>query len=274
MNILVSIKRFFTNKNVVTVIGIVLIIFLLYWGYNKAIQTQVSPVTGIPIAKEKILPGTLITNDMIDVISVAPVVLQKGDVYTSKSQIVGSNKKMYSNYDTAIPKGSMFYKSAVITEDQLPNSALIGLNSDEVLYNLPVNIRTTFGNIIMPDSYIDIYLKATETNKDTGEKEVIYGKFIENIKVLAVKDANGNDVFANSEDKKSPAMMLFGLQPSINILLNKASYLTQYAVEIVPVPHGADAQIVGDKKVSSEYLREFISSKSVELPENDVPEEG
>ena len=126
----------------------------------------------------------------------------------------------------------------------------------------------------MPDSYIDIYLKATETNKVTSEKEVIYGKFIENIKVLAVKDANGNDVFANSEDKKSPAMMLFGLQPSINILLNKASYLTQYAVEIVPVPHGADAQIVGDKKVSSEYLREFISSKSVELPENDVPEEG
>ena len=115
MNILVSIKRFFTNKNVVTVIGVILIIGLLYWGYNKAIETQVRPVSGIPIAKEKILPGTLITDDMIETIEVAPIVLRKGDVYTKKSDIVGSNKKMYSNYDTAIPKGSMFYKTSVIT---------------------------------------------------------------------------------------------------------------------------------------------------------------
>ena len=40
MNILVSIKRFFTNKNVVTVIGVILIIGLLYWGYNKAIEKE------------------------------------------------------------------------------------------------------------------------------------------------------------------------------------------------------------------------------------------
>ena len=90
MNILVSIKRFFTNKNVVTVIGLILIIGLLYWGYNKAIETQVRPVSGIPIAKEKILPGTLITDDMIETIEVAPIVLRKGDVYTKKSDIVGT----------------------------------------------------------------------------------------------------------------------------------------------------------------------------------------
>lgn len=181
---------------------------------------------------------------------------------------------MYSNYDTAIPKGSMFYKSAVITEDELPNKVLFALGKDEVLFNLAVDVRSTFGNIIMPDSYIDIYLKANETNETTGVTEIIYGKFIENIKVLAVKDGSGNDVFANSEERRSPSMMLFGLQPSINVLLNKARYLTNYGVEIVPVPHGVEAQIVGDKKVSSEYLREFISSKTVELPETDVPTEG
>ena len=275
MNILVSIKRFFTNKNVVTVIGIVAVIALLYGGYNKAIQVQVTPVKGIPVAKEKIQPGTLITSDMIETIEVAPIVLKKGDIYTSKNQLVGdSNKKMYSNYDTAIPKGSMFYKSAVITEDELPNKVLFALGKDEVLFNLAVDVRSTFGNIIMPDSYIDIYLKANETNETTGVTEIIYGKFIENIKVLAVKDGSGNDVFANSEERRSPSMMLFGLQPSINVLLNKARYLTNYGVEIVPVPHGVEAQIVGDKKVSSEYLREFISSKTVELPETDVPTEG
>lgn len=268
MNILVSIKRFFTNKNVITVIGIVLIIVLLYWGYNKAIEKQVSPVKGIPVAKEKILPGTLITDDMIETISVAPIVLDKGNVYTRKSDIVGSNKKMYSNYDTAIPKGSMFYKTSVITEDELPNSTLIDLKETEVLYNLPVTTRSTFGNIIMPGNYIDIYLKATED--ESGE--IIYGKFIENIKVLAVKDSSGNDVFANSEEKRTPSMMLFGLEPELNVLLNKANYLTRNNVEIVPVPHGANSDIVGDKKVSSEYLREFINSRSVDINENQTNE--
>lgn len=265
MNILVSIKRFFTNKNVVTVIGIVLIIVLLYWGYNKAIQTQVTPISGIPVAKEKILPGTLITEDMIETISVAPIVLDKGNVYTSKRDIVGSNKRMYSNYDTAIPKGSMFYKTSVITEDELPNATLLDLKKDEVLYNLPVTIRSTFGNIIMPDTYIDIYLKAV----DESTNEVIYGKFIENIKVLAVKDSSGNDVFANSEETRTPSMMLFGLSPEINVLLNKASYLTRNNIEIVPVPHGASSEIVGDKKVSSEYLRDFINSRSVDINEDE-----
>lgn len=268
MNILVSIKRFFTNKNVVTVIGIVLIIVLLYWGYNKAIQTQVTPVSGIPIAKEKILPGTLITEDMIETISVAPIVLDKGNVYIRKSDIVGSNKKMYSNYDTAIPKGSMFYKTSVITEDELPNATLLDLEKGEVLYNLPVNIRTTYGNIIMPDSYIDIYLKAV----DESTNEVIYGLFIPNIKVLAVKDSSGNDVFASSDEKRTPSMMLFGLAPEDNILLSKASYLTRNSVEIIPSPHGVEADIIGDKKVSSEYLRNFINARSVEINENEIVE--
>lgn len=268
MNILVSIKRFFTNKNVVTVIGIVLIIVLLYWGYNKAIQTQVTPISGIPIAKEKILPGTLITEDMIETISVAPIVLDKGNVYTRKSDIVGSNKKMYSNYDTAIPKGSMFYKTSIITEDELPNSILLDLKENEILYNLPVNIRSTFGNIIMPGDYIDIYLKAV----DESTNEVIYGLFIPNIKVLAVKDSSGNDVFANSEETRTPSMLLFGLESEENILLNKASYLTRNSVEIVPVPHGINSDIVGDKKVSSEYLREFINARSVEITENEIVE--
>ena len=276
MNILVSIKRFFTNKNVITVIGIILIIVLLYWGYNKAIQTQVTPVKGIPVAKEKILPGTLITDDMIETISVAPIVLDKGNVYTRrrwKLEILENerrNKKMYSNYDTAIPKGSMFYKSSIITEDQLPNSTLLDLKAAEVLYNLPVTVRSTFGNIIMPGNYIDIYLKAVED--DTNE--IIYGKFIENIKVLAVKDSSGNDVFSNSEEKRTPSMMLFGLEPELNVLLNKASYLTRNNVEIIPVPHGVNSEIVGDKKVSSEYLREFINSRSVDINENQSNVEG
>ena len=69
-------------------------------------------------------------------------------------------------------------------------------------------------------------------------------------------------------------MMLFGLEPELNVLLNKASYLTRNNVEIIPVPHGVNSEIVGDKKVSSEYLREFINSRSVDINENQSNVEG
>lgn len=260
MNILVSIKRFFTNKNVVTIIGVVAIIGLLYWGYNSAIQSQVTPVTGIPIAKQKILPATEITADMIETISVAPIVLQKGDIYTTKAAVVGK----YTNYDTAIPKGSMFYMSAVINKDDLPDAALLDLKEGEVPFNLPVTVRSTFGNMIRPGNYIDIYLKAVEND------EIIYGKFIENIEVLAVLDGSGQNVFGNSEEARTPSMMIFGLQPELNVLLNKASYLTNNSVEIVPVPHGTAYTEPGATAVSIEYLREFVESKSVILEENNT----
>lgn len=260
MNILVSIKRFFTNKNVVTIIGVTLIIALLYWGYNSAIQSQVAPVSGIPIAREKILPATEITADMIDTISVAPIVLQKGDVYTTKNSVIGK----YSNYDTAIPQGSMFYKSSVIDKEDLPDAALLDLKQGEVPFNLSVTVRSTFGNMIRPGNYIDIYLKAEEN------EEIIYGKFIENIEVLAVLDGNGQNVFGNSEETRTPSMMIFGLQPELNVLLNKAHYLSSNSVEIVPVPHGTAFTEPGATAVSTEYLREFIESKSVILEENNV----
>ena len=41
-------------------------------------------------------------------------------------------------------------------------------------------------------------------------------------------------------------MMLFGLEPELNVLLNNASYLTRNNVEIIPVPHGVNSEIVGD----------------------------
>jgi len=258
MNILVSIKRFFTNKNVVTIIGVIAIIALLYWGYNRAIQSQVTPVSGIPIAKEKILPATEITADMIETISVAPIVLQKGDIYQNRNEVIGK----YTNYDTAVPKGSMFYKNAIITKEELPDASLLDLKAGEVPFNLDVTVRSTFGNSIRPGTYIDIYLKAEENN------EIIYGKFIENIEVLAVMDSSGQNVFGNSEEVRIPSMMIFGLQPELNVLLNKANYLTSNSVVIVPVPHGANYSHEGGTAVSTEYLREFVESKSVVINEN------
>ena len=42
MNLSSSLKKFVSNKNTITIIGVVLCIIILYWGYNFRINQKVS----------------------------------------------------------------------------------------------------------------------------------------------------------------------------------------------------------------------------------------
>ena len=56
-NILIGLKRFFTNKNTVTIICVLGIVFFLYFGYNWRIKKSTEPLS-VPYAKEEIQPRT------------------------------------------------------------------------------------------------------------------------------------------------------------------------------------------------------------------------
>lgn len=252
-----KIKRFLTNKNTVTIIGLVLIIAILYFVYNSRIKAATNPIR-IPVAKVTIQPKTLITDDMIDYIQVPAVSVKKNTIRT-KNSIVGK----YSNYNTMIPAGSMFYSEALITKDQLPDAALLEVGEDEVLYNFPVTMNTSYQNSIMPGSKIDIYMKALN-----DERVLMVGKLIENINVLAVKTSDGLNVFDNTSEHRTPAYIFFGVSPEIHILLRKASYMSNYSVVLFPVPHGTNYVSTDETRVSTEDLKDFINSHTVTLDEN------
>ena len=45
-NFVMGLKRFITNKNVVTVIGVLLVLVILFWGYTSSItKTSKTPIT-------------------------------------------------------------------------------------------------------------------------------------------------------------------------------------------------------------------------------------
>ena len=252
-----KLKRFVTNKNTVTIIGLILIIGILYFVYNDRIKQATNPIR-IPVAKVTIQPKTLITDSMIEYISVPAVSVKKNTVRV-KNNIVGK----YSNYNTMIPAGSMFYSEALITKDQLPDVALMDVAEGEVLYNFPVTMNTSYQNSIMPGSKIDIYMKA---QNDDGV--LMVGKLIENVNVLAVKTSDGKNVFENTSETRVPAYIFFGVNPEIHILLRKASYMSNYSVVLFPVPHGTNYSGEGETKVSIDELKEFINAHTVQLVEN------
>lgn len=259
-NLKASMKKFLGNKNTVTILGVIICLVILYFGYNYRINSQVELVQ-VPYAKETIQPRTYITEDMIGYMNV-PKSFLVGNYYTNGRNIVGK----YSNYNTIIAKGSIFYNDLVISKEDLPDSAFQNVPEGYTLINYPVTISSTYANSMSPGSHINIYYKSLN---DDGE--VMFGKFISNIEVLDVKDSSGRHVFENSEETRTPAYMLFAVPEETHLLLRKALYLNEYDVELLLIPNTATLTENDKVTVSSLQIEEFINSKTAFVSVNDLP---
>lgn len=258
-NLVIGLKKFFTNKNTVTVIGVIVAIVILYVGYNMRINQAITPVT-VPYATEEINARTQITEDMVGTMEI-PQSMVNDDIITNSADVID----MYSNFDSIIPAGSLFYKRSVVSRSQLPGNVILDYPKGYVLYNLDVDMASTYSNQIVPGNYIDIYLKVQNAEGAEGTAiaadRIMVGKLISNVKVLAVFDSEGNNVFANVDEKTAPSQIVFAIPEEYHILLRKASFLRAYESEIIPVPtnEGIDGE-AGDVQLSSEDLRNFINN--------------
>ena len=258
-NLKASMKKFLGNKNTVTILGIIVCLVVLYIGYNYRINSKVELVQ-VPYAINTIQPRTYIGTMNV------PKSFLVGNYYTNINSIVGK----YSNYNTIIAKGSLFYSDLVVSGDELPDSAFADVPEGYTVINYPVTIASTYANSMAPGSHINIYYKSLNDNG-----EVMFGKFISNIEVLDVKDSSGQHVFENSEKERTPAIIIFALPDDINLLLRKASYLRNVkniSAEIIPVPttesYSAEPGVL---KLSSTYLKSFIESNTALINEDQLP---
>lgn len=259
-NIVDSFKRVLKNKNTVTIIGVLAILVLLYIGYSSQIKSATKEIA-IPVASQNIQPRTYITSDMVQTIDIPSIAVSE-DVIRNSGLVVGK----YSNVNSLIPKGSMFYKQTVINEEDLPDAAFVDLQKDEIAFKFPVDMESTYGNAMMPGSKINIYMKVST---DVNEK-VMIGKLLTNIKILAVKDSSGKNVFENTETTRTPSMMIFGLKEKYWLLLSKAYYLRGEGIELFPVPATGSINTNGATEVSAKELEEYINARAIDVASADT----
>lgn len=273
-NLTLKIKGFLTNKNTVTIVALIVCVLVLWVGYNYQINKRTNP-TSVPYARVSIPPKTLITSDMVGTVDV-PMAMIKGNIITDTSKII--NK--YSRENTAIPEGSLFYQSAVVDKEDLQASIIYDYPADEgyTLVNLSVTTDSTYGNKMYPGNYIDIYIKAVnkidEQNMTSDTKDkIMVGKLIKNVKILATLDANGDDVFEDLDNIKTPSQLIFAVPEEYHILLRKAMYLRTYEVSIIPVPTNESLkEEPGEVSISNEKLKTFINSVT-EFTDADIEED-
>lgn len=260
-NIGTMVKRFLSNKNTVTLIAIIICTVILYAFYNWRVKSAVT-TTYVCYATETIPARTQITSSMVSNVKVLSSAVSQ-NMITSCDQVVGK----YASYATEIPANSYFYDISIMTEDEMPDSSFDDIPDGYTIYNLPVSFDSTYGNSIFPGDYIDLYLKTNDP--DSGL--LVYGKFIQSIEVLGVKDADGKNVFETTVETRVPTQLLFSVPEDLYLLLKKAEFL---GLTIVIVPknnnYTAEAQ---ETLVSSAWLKELVLNQTADIPDECIEQE-
>lgn len=258
-NLLNTLKRFVGNKNTVTILGVLAGVIVLWAFYSYRVKQATSPLK-VPYAKVALNATSEITSEDVGMVEINSRFTKTADILRSTADVVGK----YVATGTSIPMGGLFYRSQVVDKSEIPNTIFDNIEKGFTVFSLKVDNHTTYGNSIYPGDKIDLYLKATDE-----DNMIMFGSFIQNIEVLAVRDGQGKNVFG-STDTKTPAELLFAVDNAYFELLKKAEYIQGVSLIVVPRNQAYYAE-AGELK-PSEYLVDFILSQTADIPE-DMPVE-
>ncbi len=252
-----EIKKVLSNKNTLTIIIVIIGIICLYAIYNYRVTQAVTTIR-VPYAKKELTSRSQITTDAIGYTELPKRIAKNLGVVTSTANITNN----YVKYGETIPANSFFYKDYIVTFEEATTNEFSNIPDEYTAYSLTVDINSTYGNSIYTGNYVDLFVKAT-----SSANRVIFGRLIQGIKVLAVLDSSGNDVFESSTETRTPAQMWFALPDELYTLLKKTEYIG--GVSVMPIPRNASYSATDrDATIDSQYIQNFILSKSITVNQN------
>ncbi|PEB54649.1 Flp pilus assembly protein CpaB [Bacillus sp. AFS098217] len=268
----------FQKKKIVAV-GLAAATVAGIYGYNYySVEKAVKP-TKIVLAAGDIPAHTEIKDEMLVERTIPGDAIPPNALTVKKSDVIGK----WTTDGQPVTKNSYLFKDKVVKKEELPDSAILNLKSGEVAFPLLVDIETSSGNSIIPDTYVDLYFKQTVKNGDN--EKVVFGGLFQRVRVTAAKDANTEDAF--KEDKKDEKkekdpnqkpkvtrLYTLAVTPEQLQYLNRAKSIG----DVVPVAVGKkeeakrkDVQLANDFSVISDQknILEYIEKNSANpIPDN------
>lgn len=249
-NIMVPLKKFLSNKNTITILGVLIGVVVLYVGYNWRVTKSIQPVS-VPISASTLIAGNRITEANIAYTEIPKDVIANMDnIITNVDDI---NGKIVS-YDSKIPQNGFFFTENVMKEEEMPDSLFSNIQDGYTILAFKVDNEVTYGNAIFPGNTIDLYLSGDV------DGQVLYSRFISSIQVLAVRDEDGKDVFLDRDNPGEPAVMSFAVPEYLYLLLMRAQ-LTGFGITLV----GRNASYTENAEPTtmvSEELETLIKNKT------------
>lgn len=249
-NIMVPLKKFLSNKNTITILGVLLGVVVIYIGYSWRVTKSIQPVS-IPISSSIMIAGTRITEENIAYTDIPKDVISNMDnIITNVDDIKG---KIVS-YDSKIPQNGFFFSENVMDEEEMPDSLFSNIQDGYTIFGLEVDNKSTNGNAIFPGSTIDLYLASDIDGL------ALYTRFISSIQVLAVRDEDGKDVFIDRDNPGEPAIMSFAVPEYLYLLLSRAQ-LTGFTIKLVG-RNDSYSENAAPTTMVSEELEALIKNKT------------
>ena len=253
-----TVTKILKNKNTLTILIVFAGIIGLYAVYNWKVN-QATQLVQIPYAKKELNSRDEIKQESVAYMSVPRSLLSNAkNVITSGIQVIGK----YVNYGYTIPQYSLFYSQSILTNTSKPESEFANIPDGYTVYKLEVDFDITYGNSIYPGNYIDLYVKMNEEKTD----KVIFGRLIKGIQVMAIYDANGENVFESASIIRKPKYMWFAVPNDLYHLLMTASYVN---AKIMPIPRNASySSETRPPEIDSTYIQNYILAKGYNFNTN------
>ncbi len=262
-NLITTLKKFFSDKNTVTIFAVFLGIIVLYVGYNWRVNKTVTFIE-VLYAKEEINSNTQITPEMLGTIKVNAELLKNSpNIVQSVGQITDENQELFFvNFGYSIPAGSLLYKEQLISKKEKVDEKLYNIPDNYRYYTIEVDMSSTFGNAIAPGNSIDIYAYIDDNNTR------MYGKLYHNINVIDVVDGNWATIAGDKE--KSPDLLVVLVKEEDFRLLKKAENINGIKFDIAPNNSSYEdmKKDKGDTAISSLEIQLYIEGQFLDTSED------
>lgn len=254
-------KKGIWKKRVATLIAVLLLIGSVMAYTRIKIGTAMKTIT---VTKVDIPPRTEITKEMLTTITV-PMQGVPSNAIEKPEDMIG--KWTVSGY--GLCTNSFVYQDKIVSKDRLPDAGVLALQKNEVAFPLLVDLETSLGNSIIPNSCVDLYFRSLVKGKNQATSSAIYGKVATQVRVVAVKDSEADHVFdeqgntkaqleeqAKTDKHQLAKIYIFAIPKEQNEFINKAKLLG----EIIPVATGNKHRNTYESKPSE--VTQYIEQSS------------
>lgn len=199
------------KKTIISCTGLILLAISNVFLFKTALEKSIDLVE-VYVASSNIAPRIQITEEMIETISIPSAYLNFNTIL-NKEEIIGK----WTEIQGMIPQGSLFYKTMLYDEEELPDMPSLLLKEDQVVYSMTTDLVSCAGNSLIPNQKVDIYCTI-----ELQRNKPIVDLLIKNVRILSLKDRNGIDM-DNEKSQSVPYVITVALDKDQISILSSAA---------------------------------------------------
>ena len=255
-NILNTLKGMLSNKNTITILGVLLGVVAIYFVYDNKVKSTATTMT-VYYVKSDIPANTQLKKENLGTVTVNSSItkIYKGLVTTEGQVMDGKGQYYYTKFDHTLSNGQLLSLEDLVAPDEKLPSKVYNLDPEMKQFEIPVDVDLTQGNSIAPGNSIDLWVKGKEK-----DNTVIFTKFIENLEVLDVIDSNWMTTAGNVSS--TPKYIITTVDKETWLLLEKSTLLNDYKFDLVPLVRDKAYDAKTPTLVVSEKIKNIIEANT------------